>query len=165
MKIKTCLKIFHTNHKITKTPDGLRRKTSSLYYHTLRLEQFLQKTKSNTVQISAGKGKSQRCKIVSWAIGFLNNVLRVILLVRMGFPLVLNLMFYFNWYFTGKKGMGKLTFIVNRVIILSSRNFFTSHPDPLFVLMLRSSSSTIQDDCPPCKRSWEGHQLWRNINL
>lgn len=37
---KRCLKIFHTNHKITKTPDELRAKISSLYYHTLSLVQF-----------------------------------------------------------------------------------------------------------------------------
>lgn len=46
MKIKRCLEVVHTNHKITKAPDGLRAEMSSLYYHTLSLVQFLQKTET-----------------------------------------------------------------------------------------------------------------------
>lgn len=46
-------------------PGELRTKISSLYYHTLSLVYFLQRTKPNTVRISAVKGKECRCKIES----------------------------------------------------------------------------------------------------
>lgn len=85
MKIKRCLKIFHTNHKITKAPDELRAKVASLYYHTLILVHFLQKTKSNTVQRSPVNRKEWRCKIENRAVGSSNNVVREFLLVRLVF--------------------------------------------------------------------------------
>lgn len=82
-------------------PGELRTKISSLYYHTLSLVYFLQRTKPNTVRISAVKGKECRCKIESWAVGFLNNVVREILLVRTVFfsfspqlNVLLSLIFY-----------------------------------------------------------------------
>lgn len=98
MKIKGYLKIFHTNHRITKAPDELRAKISSLYYHTLSLVHFfLQKTKSNTVQRSPVNRKKWRCKIENRAVGSSNNVERAFLLVRLvffKFNVLLQLVFY-----------------------------------------------------------------------
>lgn len=59
---KRCLKIFHTNHKITKTPDELRAKISSLHYHTLSLVQFLQKDKNETWCREQGKERDGDAK-------------------------------------------------------------------------------------------------------
>lgn len=125
------------------------------------------KTISNTVQILVVKGKKWRCEIENRAVSFLNNVVRVFLLVRTGFSSVLNLMFYFNWYCTDEKWGwgGELTSIVKRVTFLISKNIFTGHPDPFCC----ANGKIIQFYNPwglsNPQRRWGGHWLVRNINF